>query len=80
MSDKHSTGNFPFPPGTNKKSQKLTPEERRALKKFIKGFETMEAAANALTIGRTTLININNIGSGSPENINKIREALNVIA
>lgn len=64
----------------NKKTQKLNPEERKSLRRVIKGFETMQGAADFFGIGRTTLININNIGSGSPENINKIREAINVSA
>lgn len=74
MSPKN-TGKNPSPQLTNRKSQKLTPEEKAWLKKFIKGSETIEAAGAELGIKRVNLYNISLKGSGAPDNINKIRLA-----
>ena len=70
-----NTGKTPFQPITNKKSQKLTTEERAWLRRHIKNSETIEAAGAALSISRNSIYNICVKGSGAPENINKIREA-----
>lgn len=75
-----NTGKTPFSEKRKKISEKLTKEDKKALSGFLKRFDTLTEAAEAIPMNRVTLYGISKIGSGSPYNINKIREALNVTA
>lgn len=63
-------------PKKRRKSVLLTKEEIRALKDFKKPFNTDIECAEALGIDRAVMLRILLVGSGSPENIEKIRVAL----
>jgi hypothetical protein len=59
-----------------RKSEPLNKEERKALKNYRKQFETEVACAIAIGVDRTVLNAVMLRGSGSPDTISKIREAL----
>ena len=59
-----------------KKSEPLTKDELAALKAYCKGFHTIIDCAEAIGIGRVVLDRVILVGSGSPETISKIREAI----
>lgn len=60
----------------SRKSEKLTPEERKALKQYRKGFDTEVDCAVAIGIDRLVLNRVLLIGSASPATVEKIRAAL----
>jgi hypothetical protein len=60
----------------SRKSEKLTPEERKALKQYRKGFDTEVDCAVSIGIDRLVLGRVILVGSGSPTTIEKIRTAL----
>lgn len=62
-----------------RKSELLTKEEHRALNKYINTFHTVTDAADSIGVSRQTLDRVKIIGSGSPENIQIIREVLQSI-
>jgi sugar diacid utilization regulator len=59
-----------------RKSEKLSSDEAKALKKYVATFHTIIDAAFAIGIHRNTLDMVLIKGSGSPETIHKIRERL----
>lgn len=59
-------------------SVSLTKEEWAALKLYRKNFITEVQCAVEIGIDRNVLNRILALGSGSPDSINKIREAINV--
>lgn len=60
-----------------RRSEKLSPIEHQAFKKHVDGFDTQLDAVEALGFNsRQTLRNIYILGSGHPDNINKIRAVL----
>lgn len=63
-----------------RKSEKLTTEEKRALKKYVASFPTVIDAAYSIGIHRNTLDIVLIKGSGSPETVGAIRSALERIA
>jgi sugar diacid utilization regulator len=63
-----------------RKSEKLTTEERRALKKYVASFPTVIDAADSIGIHRNTLDIVMIKGGGSPETVSAIRSALERIA
>lgn len=63
-----------------RKSEKLTTEERRSLKKYVALFPTVIDAAISIGIHRNTLDIVLIKGSGSPETVSAIRGALEKIA
>lgn len=60
----------------SRKSERLTAEEKKALKQFRKGFTTEVDCAVAIGIDRLVLNRVLLIGSASPATITKIRAAL----
>lgn len=54
----------------------LTTKELTALKQYRKGFVTEVSCAISIGIDRNVLNRITTFGSGSPENIDKIKAAL----
>lgn len=60
----------------SRKSERLTAEERKALKAFRKTFNTEVDCAVAIGIDRLVLNRVLLIGSASPATITKIRAAL----
>lgn len=58
----------------NRRSEKMTKEERRALRNYILAFPTKFDAALALGVSRPTLDNLIFKGSGKPRTIKLIRE------
>jgi hypothetical protein len=60
-----------------RKSEKLTPQEFKALKKYVYSFNTVIDAAVAIGIHRNTLDIVLIKGKGSPETVGLIREKLN---
>jgi len=61
-----------------RKSVRLSPEVFKALKRYRKAFTTEVECAETIRIKRETLNRVLLIGSGSPETIGKIEEALGV--
>lgn len=59
-----------------RKSEKLTSEEAKSLKKYVYAFPTVIDAAYTIGIHRNTLDMVLIKGSGSPETIEKIRTKL----
>lgn len=59
-----------------RKSERLTPIEFKALKKYVASFNTVIDAAVAIGIHRNTLDIVLIKGKGSPETIGLIREKL----
>lgn len=59
-----------------RKSEKLTPDEEKQLKKFVHSHSTVVDAAFMIGIHRNVLDLVLIKGSGSPETIAKIRTAL----
>lgn len=59
-----------------RKSEKLTAEERKALKQYRKGFDTEVDCAVEIGIDRLVLNRVMLVGSGSPDTIEKIRKAI----
>lgn len=59
-----------------RKSEKLSPEEKRAFTHYVKKFDTKLDAIEAIGISRPTLDAILVKGSGHPDSILKIRNAL----
>jgi hypothetical protein len=65
---------------TSRKSEKLTAEERKALKQYRKGFDTEVECAVSIGIDRLVLNRVLLIGSASPGTVEKIRAALTAAA
>lgn len=61
---------------STRKSEKLTAEERKALKQYRKGFDTEVECAVSIGIDRLVLNRVLLIGSASPATVVKIRAAL----
>lgn len=61
---------------SSRKSEKLTAEERKALKQYRKGFDTEVDCAVSIGVDRLVLNRVLLIGSASPATIEKIRTAL----
>ena len=61
---------------TKLRSVSLTTEELKKLKAFAKKYPTQERIAEALGISRVTYLRIVQLGSGSEDNINKVRQKL----
>lgn len=59
-----------------RKSEKLTAEERKALKQYRKGFDTEVDCAVSIGIDRLVLNRVLLIGSASPATVEKIRTAI----
>ena len=59
-----------------KRSEKLTTDERRQFKKYVDSFDTKYDCVLELNISRPTLDNVIAKGSGKPETIQLIREAI----
>lgn len=59
-----------------RKSEKLTAEERKALKQYRKGFDTEVDCAISIGIDRLVLNRVLLIGSASPATVEKIRTAI----
>lgn len=59
-----------------RKSERLSNDELRLLKKYVASFPTVIDAALAIGIHRNTLDIILIKGSGSPESVGKIKEKL----
>jgi hypothetical protein len=57
-----------------RKSEQMTPEERRAFRKWVGEQPTKIDAAAALPVSIGTLDRLLILGSGSPETIQKVRE------
>lgn len=64
----------------SRKSEKLTAEEKKALKQYRKGFDTEVDCAVSIGIDRLVLNRVLLIGSASPATIEKIRVALTATA
>lgn len=63
--------------GTSKrKSVALTKDEISALKQYAKKFHTGVECAESIGIHRNVLDRVLAIGSGSPETIDKVKEAI----
>jgi len=62
-----------------RKSVKMTPEEMKALKKYVKSFDTKIDAFEAIGITKPTLDIVLVRGTGAQKTIDKIREALNLV-
>lgn len=62
-----------------RKSEKLTPQEKTSLKKYVESFPTVIDAAYAIGIHRNTLDIVLIKGQGSPETVGLIREKLNLV-
>jgi len=60
----------------SKKSEKLTAEEKKALKQYRKGFDTEVDCAVTIGIDRLVLNRVLLTGSASPATVEKIRTAL----
>lgn len=61
---------------TSRKSEKLTAEERKALKQYRKGYDTEVECAVSIGIDRLVLNRVLLIGSASPATVGKIRAVL----
>lgn len=61
---------------TSRKSEKLTAEEKKALKQYRKGYDTEVECAVSIGIDRLVLNRVLLIGSASPATVEKIRAAL----
>lgn len=72
-----NTGKTPFNTSRVKRSEKLTKEELKSLKAFVRGYDTNTDAAEVIGISRETLFNVCLKGSGSPVTVNLIRETIN---
>lgn len=72
--------NTGFPPLPPKKSEKLNPEEKKALRKFLAQYDTRVEAAREVELSPTTLYNVELKGCGAPDTIAKIRKAINIPA
>ena len=60
-----------------RKSESLTPEEWKAFKKYVDSFPTKTDCMEALNVTMPTLDRIILKGTGRPDSIKKIREAIN---
>ena len=60
----------------SRKSEKLTPDEKKALKLYRKGFDTEVDCAVSIGIDRLVLNRVLVMGSASPATVEKIRVAL----
>lgn len=67
-----------LPTQRKRKSEKLTAEEKKQFNKYVDSFDTKLDCAEALHISRVTLDRLQSKGSGRPETIAIIREALKV--
>lgn len=63
-----------------KKSEELTKDQRKALRQYRTKFDTSVACATSIGIDRNVLERVLLAGSGAPETISKIREAINQTA
>lgn len=64
-------------PKRQRRSEKLTPGEQKAFKKYVGSCATMDDCADALGLkSRNTVSNILAKGTGHPDTILKIRTAL----
>jgi hypothetical protein len=61
---------------SSKKSEKLTAEERKALRQYRKEYDTEVDCAVSIGIDRLVLNRVLLIGSASPATVEKIRTAL----
>jgi len=61
---------------SSRKSEKLTAEEKKALKQYRKGYDTEVDCAVSIGIDRLVLNRVLLIGSASPATVEKIRTAL----
>lgn len=59
-----------------RKSEALTPKEQEAFKKYVDSFPTKLDCMDALSVSLPTLDRILFKGSGRPDTVKKIREAL----
>lgn len=59
-----------------RKSELMTKEEVKTLRQYVNTFHTLVDAADAIGISRQTLERVKIIGSGSPDNIQIIRQKL----
>lgn len=74
---KQFTANTPFSKERRRRSVKLTPSEHSSFKAYVDSFDTQLDAVEALGLNnRQTLYNIYVAGSGNPDNIQKIRDAV----
>jgi hypothetical protein len=64
----------------SRKSERLTTDEKKALKQYRKGFITEVDCAVSIGIDRLVLNRVLLIGSASPATIEKIRAALTATA
>lgn len=60
-----------------RKSERLLPDERKKFKQYVDSFETKIDCAESLGLSRVTLDRLIFKGSGKPETIEIVREALN---
>jgi hypothetical protein len=60
----------------SRKSEKLTADERKALKQYRKGFDTEVDCAVTIGVDRLVLNRVLLIGSASPATVEKIRTVL----
>lgn len=63
-----------------RKSEKLTPAEKIAFKKWVMSHDTQEDAREALGVAKSTLDRVLALGSGNPDTVQKIREKINPVA
>jgi len=63
-----------------KRSEKLTAQERKDFKRFIDGCGTINEAADQLELSRFTISDVKAKGTGRPDTIAKIRSKINSIA
>jgi predicted DNA-binding protein (UPF0251 family) len=75
----NSISTIPQTGNKKKKSVLLTQDEHKALKKYYKTFHTDTDFSDEMNVGRSTLMRVLIIGSGSELTIKKIREKLNAI-
>lgn len=61
-----------------RKSEKLTKEELAAIKSFVKRFDTLTEAAEAIGMSHQNLNRAMVYKSGSPETVGKIRLAISL--
>ena len=60
----------------NKKSVRLSDEEKEKLATVLNGFDVKEDAAEYFNVERVTLYRISENGSGNSKNVNRIKQKL----
>lgn len=68
--------NIQTPINPKRKSVRLTKDEEKALKKFVASFHKVVEAAEEIGIHRNVLDLVLVKGTGSPETIQKVRDAI----